>query len=73
MPDVEIRRAVASDIPILMAIDHSVQTDYVWQMEVDRETGRHGPCPDSLARERGHSRHSSTPPRKRSRLPARRA
>ena len=42
MPDVEIRRAAASDIPILMAIDHTVQTDYVWQMDVDRETDQIG-------------------------------
>ena len=42
MPDIEIRRAVASDIPILMAIDHTCQTDYVWQMEVDHEQGQLG-------------------------------
>ena len=42
MPDVEIRRAVATDIPILMAIDHTCQTDYVWQMDVDREAGQIG-------------------------------
>jgi len=34
MPDVEIRRAVATDIRILMAIDHTCQTDYVWQMDI---------------------------------------
>jgi len=32
-----------------------------------------GPCPDSLARERGRSRRSSTPPRRNPRPPARRA
>ncbi len=42
MPDVEIRRAVATDIPTLMAIDHTCQTDYVWQMDVDREPGQIG-------------------------------
>jgi len=42
MPDVEIRRAVATDIRILMAIDHTCQTDYVWQMDVDREVGQIG-------------------------------
>jgi GNAT superfamily N-acetyltransferase len=28
----EIRRAVSTDITALMAMDHSYQTDYVWQM-----------------------------------------
>ena len=42
MPDVEIRRAVATDIPILMAIDHTCQTDYVWQMDVHHEEGQIG-------------------------------
>lgn len=28
----QIRRAVSSDIPALMAMDHSYQTDHVWQM-----------------------------------------
>jgi ribosomal protein S18 acetylase RimI-like enzyme len=42
MPDVEIRRAVASDIPIVMAIDHTCQTDYVWQMDVHHEEAQLG-------------------------------
>jgi GNAT superfamily N-acetyltransferase len=42
MPEVEIRRAVATDIHILMAIDHVCQTDYVWQMDVHREEGQMG-------------------------------
>jgi len=42
MPDVQIRRAVATDIPILMAIDHSCQTDYVWQMDIRREEDQVG-------------------------------
>ncbi|MGA2489358.1 MAG: GNAT family N-acetyltransferase [Anaerolineales bacterium] len=42
MPEVQIRRAVATDIPVLMAIDHSCQTDYVWQMDVQREEGQLG-------------------------------
>jgi GNAT superfamily N-acetyltransferase len=42
MPDVEIRRAVASDIPIVMAIDHTCQTDYVWQMDTQREEDQLG-------------------------------
>jgi ribosomal protein S18 acetylase RimI-like enzyme len=42
MPDVEIRRAVATDISTLMGIDHTCQTDYVWQMDVDHEEGQLG-------------------------------
>jgi GNAT superfamily N-acetyltransferase len=42
MPEVEIRRALATDIPILMAIDHACQTDYVWQMDVQREEDQFG-------------------------------
>lgn len=42
MPEVQIRPAVATDIPILMAIDHSCQTDYVWQMDVHHEDGQTG-------------------------------
>ncbi|HVM72668.1 MAG TPA: GNAT family N-acetyltransferase [Anaerolineales bacterium] len=42
MPDVEIRRTVATDIPLLMAIDHTCQTDYVWQMDMQREEGQMG-------------------------------
>jgi GNAT superfamily N-acetyltransferase len=42
MPEIQIRHAVATDIPILMAIDHSSQTDYVWQMDIQREEGQLG-------------------------------
>jgi ribosomal protein S18 acetylase RimI-like enzyme len=37
MPEIEIRPAVASDIPALMAIDHTYSSDYVWQMEIQAE------------------------------------
>lgn len=37
MPEIEIRPAVASDIPVLMAIDHTYSSDYVWQMEIQAE------------------------------------
>lgn len=37
MPEVQIRPTVATDLPALMAIDHSCQSDYVWQMDVLRE------------------------------------
>ena len=42
MPEVQIRPAVASDLSLLMAIDHSCQTDYVWQMDVTREESQAG-------------------------------
>ena len=42
MPDVQIRSAIVSDLPALMAIDHTCQTDYVWQMDVQHEEGQVG-------------------------------
>ena len=42
MPEVQIRPAIATDLLILMAIDHSCQTDYVWQMDVLHEDGQAG-------------------------------
>lgn len=42
MPEVQIRPAVATDLPVLMAIDHTCQTDYVWQMDVHHEDGQVG-------------------------------
>lgn len=37
MPEIEIRPAIAQDIPSLVAIDHNYTTDYVWQMEIQSE------------------------------------
>ena len=37
MSSFEIRPAIASDLPRLMAIDHSCSSDYVWQLELRRE------------------------------------
>lgn len=42
MPEVQIRSAIASDLTGLMAIDHTCQTDYVWQMDVLHEEGQSG-------------------------------
>jgi GNAT superfamily N-acetyltransferase len=42
MPEIQIRTAVATDIPILMTIDHSCQTEYVWQMDFHHEEGQVG-------------------------------
>jgi ribosomal protein S18 acetylase RimI-like enzyme len=39
MPEIEVRPAISSDIPTLMALDHSYSSDYVWQMEVHTEEG----------------------------------
>ncbi len=40
MPPFEIRPASVSDIPRLTALDHSCQSDYVWQLELRREVGQ---------------------------------
>lgn len=37
MPEIEIRPAIATDIPTMMAIDHTYSSDYVWQMEIQTE------------------------------------
>ena len=37
MSEFEIRPAGASDLPRLMALDHSSMSDYVWQLELRRE------------------------------------
>jgi len=42
MAEVEIRPAIATDLSTLMAFDHSCQTDYVWQMDVQHEDGQIG-------------------------------
>jgi ribosomal protein S18 acetylase RimI-like enzyme len=42
MPEIEIRPAVAEDIPALLDIDHNYSSDYVWQMEYQAEDGRVG-------------------------------
>lgn len=36
----EIRPAVATDIPRLMALDHTSLSDYVWQLDLRREAGQ---------------------------------
>jgi len=40
MPEIEIRPAVTADIPLLVKIDHSYQTIYVWQMDRIIEEGQ---------------------------------
>ena len=42
MPEIEVRPAIASDIPALIALDHHYTSDHVWQMEFqhNREAGQ---------------------------------
>lgn len=42
MPKIEIRPAVAADLPVLVAMDHSCASDYVWQMDSVRDPGQAG-------------------------------
>lgn len=40
MPSIEIRPAIANDLPRLMAIDHACLSDYVWQLELRHENAQ---------------------------------
>jgi len=40
MADFEIRTTVSTDLARLSALDHSIDTDYVWQLDLRRETGQ---------------------------------
>jgi ribosomal protein S18 acetylase RimI-like enzyme len=40
MTDIQIRPMVATDLPRLMGLDHSISTDHVWQLELRREAGQ---------------------------------
>jgi ribosomal protein S18 acetylase RimI-like enzyme len=42
MPEIEIRPAVATDIPLLIAIEHNYSSEYVWQMELQVEESQVG-------------------------------
>ena len=42
MPEVQIRPAVATDVAVLVTIDHTCQTEYVWQMDLQRDEGLMG-------------------------------
>lgn len=37
MPEIEIRPISATDLPVLIAMDHHYTSEYVWQMEIQRE------------------------------------
>ncbi len=40
MADIQIRPSVATDLPRLMGMNHSVNSEYVWQLELRREAGQ---------------------------------
>ncbi len=37
MPEIEIRPAIASDIPFLVGLDHHYQSNYAWQMDFNQD------------------------------------
>jgi GNAT superfamily N-acetyltransferase len=37
MPEIEIRPASSTDIPVLINLDHDYSTDYAWQLDVKTE------------------------------------
>lgn len=40
MAEFEIRNTVSTDMARLTALDHTIDTDYVWQLDLHRETGQ---------------------------------
>lgn len=40
MAEIEIRNTVSTDLPRLAALDHSIETNYVWQLDLRREPGQ---------------------------------
>ena len=42
MPEVQVRALNLTDLPVLLTIDHSCQTDHVWQMDVQSEGDHFG-------------------------------
>lgn len=40
MNDFQIRNTISTDLARLSAIDHTVHTEYVWQLDLRRETGQ---------------------------------
>jgi ribosomal protein S18 acetylase RimI-like enzyme len=42
MASIQIRPAVATDLPALMGMDHSSTSEYVWQLELRRDAGQVG-------------------------------
>lgn len=42
MPEIQIRPVTPADLPVLVALDHSYITDYVWQMDLQARPGQVG-------------------------------
>ena len=42
MPEIEIRPTISTDLARLSALDHTIETDYVWQLDLHRETTQVG-------------------------------
>ncbi|NCP86389.1 MAG: hypothetical protein CO094_00580 [Anaerolineae bacterium CG_4_9_14_3_um_filter_57_17] len=40
MSDIQIRNTISTDLARLSALDHSLQTDYVWQLDLRRDPGQ---------------------------------
>jgi ribosomal protein S18 acetylase RimI-like enzyme len=40
MAEIEIRNTVSTDLARLSALDHTLETDYVWQLDLHREPGQ---------------------------------
>lgn len=40
MPELEIRPAIAEDLPVLIAFEHNYKSSYVWQMDLNIEEGQ---------------------------------
>jgi ribosomal protein S18 acetylase RimI-like enzyme len=40
MTEIEIRSTVSTDLARLSALDHTIDTDYVWQLDLHREAGQ---------------------------------
>jgi ribosomal protein S18 acetylase RimI-like enzyme len=42
MPEIEIRPTISTDLARLSALDHTIETDYVWQLDLHREAAQVG-------------------------------
>jgi ribosomal protein S18 acetylase RimI-like enzyme len=40
MVEIEIRSTISTDLARLAALDHTIDTDYVWQLDLHREAGQ---------------------------------
>jgi RimJ/RimL family protein N-acetyltransferase len=40
MPEIEIRPTISTDLARLSALDHTIETDYVWQLDLHRESAQ---------------------------------